>query len=228
MYRYTVFIDNCIIKLVFDRPLRESIRTKDLRGAIGSINKQNSFFHQHTEKNTLIYSYPLIQYKIINTEAYILGLYEGASPLGNLNILNRSLNLGNEDYVVRQQEMSFESLPMGILAEKKEYKFISPWLALNEKNYENYQGLGSWTKRGKLLERILVGNILSMSKGLGYRVPTSIKTNILRISEVQTSLKRNPMLGFLGTFSVNFEIPNYLGIGKSVSRGFGTVKRLRD
>ena len=37
-----------------------------------------------------------------------------------------------------------------------------------------------------------------------------------------------PMLGFLGTFSVNFEIPDYWGIGKSVSRGFGTVKRLKD
>ncbi len=35
------------------------------------------------------------------------------------------------------------------------------------------------------------------------------------------------MLGFLGTFSVNFEIPNYWGIGKSVSRGFGTVIRQR-
>jgi hypothetical protein len=35
-----------------------------------------------------------------------------------------------------------------------------------------------------------------------------------------------PMIGFLGNFSVNFEIPDYWGIGKSVSRGFGTVKRV--
>jgi len=35
-----------------------------------------------------------------------------------------------------------------------------------------------------------------------------------------------PMLSFLGTFSVNFEISDYWGIGKSVSRGFGTVKRV--
>jgi hypothetical protein len=41
-------------------------------------------------------------------------------------------------------------------------------------------------------------------------------------------LKDTPMLGFLGTFSVNFEIPDYWGIGKSVSRGFGTVKRVRE
>ena len=43
------------------------------------------------------------------------------------------------------------------------------------------------------------------------------------------------MHGFLGTFSVNFEIPDYWGIGKhvvseanlSVSRGFGTVIKKR-
>jgi hypothetical protein len=35
------------------------------------------------------------------------------------------------------------------------------------------------------------------------------------------------MLGFLGTFSVNFEIPDYWGIGKSVSRGFGTVMKVK-
>ncbi|MEW6621092.1 MAG: CRISPR-associated endonuclease Cas6, partial [bacterium] len=34
-----------------------------------------------------------------------------------------------------------------------------------------------------------------------------------------------PMLGFLGDFLVNFEIPDYWGIGKSVSRGFGTMVR---
>lgn len=33
------------------------------------------------------------------------------------------------------------------------------------------------------------------------------------------------MLGFLGTFSVNFEIPDYWGIGKSVSSRFGTAIR---
>jgi len=31
------------------------------------------------------------------------------------------------------------------------------------------------------------------------------------------------MIGFKGNFMVNFEIPDYWGIGKSVSRGFGTL-----
>ena len=33
------------------------------------------------------------------------------------------------------------------------------------------------------------------------------------------------MLVLLGTFSVNFDIPDYWDIEKSVSRGFGTVIR---
>jgi len=35
-------------------------------------------------------------------------------------------------------------------------------------------------------------------------------------------------MGFLGTFSVNFEISDCWGIDKSVSRGFGTVKRIKN
>jgi len=67
-----------------------------------------------------------------------------------------------------------------------------------------------------------------MSKSLGYTVPEPIKAEIKHMKEVSTSLKGTPMLGFMGTFSVNFEIPDYWGIGKSVSRGFGTVKRLEE
>lgn len=33
------------------------------------------------------------------------------------------------------------------------------------------------------------------------------------------------MMGFKGTFAVNFELPDYIGLGKSVSREFGTVVR---
>ena len=80
----------------------------------------------------------------------------------------------------------------------------------------------------ELLEKILIGNIQSMSKSLGYTVLASIEAKIIELKEVQRKLKGNPMLGFLGTFSVNFEIPDYWGIGKSVSRGFGTGKKLNN
>ncbi|MEW6104627.1 MAG: CRISPR-associated endonuclease Cas6 [bacterium] len=38
-------------------------------------------------------------------------------------------------------------------------------------------------------------------------------------------LEGTPMLGFLGDFSVKFEVPDHWGIGKSVSLEFGTIVR---
>ncbi len=66
-----------------------------------------------------------------------------------------------------------------------------------------------------------------MSKSLGFTVPEPIKTNILNLNEVPALLKSVFMISFLGTFSINFEIPDYWCIGKSVSRGFGVVAGIK-
>ena len=66
-----------------------------------------------------------------------------------------------------------------------------------------------------------------MAKSIGYIVDKQIEVTSLMFEERECFLKSTPMLGFLGTFSVNFEIPDYWGIGKSVSRGFGTVIKVR-
>jgi hypothetical protein len=42
-----------------------------------------------------------------------------------------------------------------------------------------------------------------------FTISAPIKANIKGLKEVQTSLKSVPMLSFLGTFSVNFEILDY-------------------
>lgn len=115
----------------------------------------------------------------------------------------------------------------GLSEQPYKYRFITPWLALNEKNYEKYQKFGIFAKRKELLENILIGNLISISKSLGYTVPAKICSNILNIREVKINFKDNSMIGFLGDFSVNFAIPDYLGIGKSVSRGFGTIIRVQ-
>ena len=219
-------INQCIMKLIFDRPLSLLVKSKDLRGAMANLKKDNILFHQHANDGAPIYNYPLIQYKVIKGNGFIVGLLEGAVDVISAIVLKKRLNLGNEEYIVEQQEMSFLAPSIGFLDSRREYEFLTPWLGLNEKNYKKYQRLGSQVSRKEMLERILVGNIISMSKGLGYTVPGKIEANIFDLRETHTKLKGTRMLGFLGTFSVNFEIPDYWGIGKSVSRGFGTVKKV--
>ena len=220
-------INQCIANLIFDKPLNHFVQPKDLRGAISHLKMNNALFHQHIDE-ILVYDYPLIQYKIIEGSGIIVGLDKGAVPVAKMNLLRKQMNLGNMGYIVEQQTLSFFVSHIGIQERNSTYKFLHPWLALNEKNYEKYQRLGMWKQKKALLEKILLGNILSMSKSLGYTVPAPIEANIIDLKEVPAKLKGTSMLGFLCTFSVNFEIPDYWGIGKSVSRGFGTVKRMGD
>jgi hypothetical protein len=196
-----------------------------LRGFFADKFGEYTLIHQHLNDNELLYKVPLIQYKIFDGKPFVIGINEGADILQKIHQDIDYLKIGRSEYLIKEKNIVLKTDYFGIADSYISYSFLTPWLALNEKNYEQYQKLGTWAKRKVLLEKILIGNIISISKSLGYTVPEPIEANIMKLKEVQTRLKGTPMLGFVGTFSVNFEIPDYWGIGKSVSRGFGTAIR---
>jgi len=206
-----------------DRPLEtQAVR---LRGFIGKRFPELNLLHNHMSDSSFIYTFPRVQYHVINSNMMIIGIEEGVDAVKHIETVLSELSLNKETYLIVEKTGIEREIYYGILKDQISYSFLTPWLALNQKNYEKYQMMVTWAKRKKLLEGILVGNIISMSKSLGYTVPGPIEAKIERMREVRTSLKGTAMIGFLGTFSVNFEIPDYWGIGKSVSRGFGTVVR---
>jgi len=196
-----------------------------LRGFFADKFGEYILIHQHLSDNELLYKTPLIQYKFLDGKPFVLGINEGADVLQEIHEDIDYLKIGRSKYQIKEKSIVLKTDYFGTANNDILYTFLIPWLALNERNYEKYQRIGTWSKKKELLEKILIGNIISMSKSLGYTVPEPIKATIGKLKEIQTSLKGTPMLGFLGTFSVNFDIPDYWGIGKSVSRGFGTVIR---
>lgn len=115
-----------------------------------------------------------------------------------------------------------QKIEVGTCEDYVEYKFLTPWIALNQKNIKIYES-SNFIKREEILKKILIGNVLSMSKGMDYKVRKELSV-WLDIKECQVNFKGISMKGFTGRFRINFKIPDYLGIGKMVSRGFGTVK----
>jgi len=215
-----------VVKLTFEssRLLRTS-DAKKIRGYLGNLFWDNRYVHQHNKDGTLMYRYPCVQYKVIDGSCVLIGFREALKIVKKTFHELKSINIDGQWEEIPAMALEGYEASFGLVKERICYTFLTPWLALNEKNYEKYQRIGSRAHREKLLEDILVGNILSMSKSLGYTVTEPIKAKTFDLREFQIRLKDVPMLGFLGRFSVNFEIPDYWGIGKSVSRGFGTVKK---
>lgn len=197
--------------------------TPKLRGYFGNKYKQSQSMHNHSS-NKLIYKYPLVQYKVIGKSPYLVGLCDGASELlisclneNKIQIEEKIVNIGKVEIVTDM--VDFE-----VTYEVYEYKFVTPWVALNQINERKYSTCNE-IERKELLEKILIGNLISMAKGVNYNVDKRIIMK-LSISPVSVTLKGIPMYGFIGNFKTNFLIPNYVGLGRSVSRGFGTVEKV--
>lgn len=219
------------LHLVVDHQIRET--ATQLRGFIGKQFEDHIEFHHHIssnkEKRKLLYEYPTIQYKIHDSKAIILAIGDRAISVLRKVVLNlEELKLGGNTYILREINARYADADFGLLSNEKthRYRFISPWLALNEKNYQKFKG-ASLTERRTLLTSILIGNLLSISKNLGYEVPDTIQVEI-ELYPLKVLYKDVPLLGFKGLFESNFLIPDYLGVGKAVSHGFGTVKIFDD
>ena len=201
--------------------------TSKLRGYIGREFEKYPILHNHYGKAKFLYSYPLVQYQIINCQASILGIEEGVDVLREIYPNINELRLGDSYYKV--EDHLFYEKEYDVNASNKElhYRLVTPWLALNTDNFSKYKQLTDWKERRGMLNRILVGNILSMSKGLGIIVNRRIhlKSNFKKVS---ADYKNVNMMAFTGEFKVNFKIPDFFGFGKGVSQGFGTVVPVHD
>ena len=199
--------------------------TPKIRGFFGNKFRDIDYMHNHNEDNKLFYRYPLVQYKVIDNKPIVIGINEGAEALKTNNIfLEDELLIGDTVVSSSQQSIFNEQLSLGETDKLHTYDFVSPWIALNQKNISKYIKSDEIDKE-ELLKSILIGNIISMCKGLGYTINDRIKIK-LNLDETTVSLKGTKMLAFNGSFTVNFEIPDYFALGKSISRGFGIIKKV--
>lgn len=209
------------LTLASTRPIHGSASL--LRGFFATRFNEYSLLHQH-DADKLIYRYPLVQYKMIDGAPMVIGINDGAEVLKQVYDKYDEIKLGEEVYEIVEKGISLRSQEFGITDEIHSYEFATPWLALNQENYMRYYGLPGREERQELLRKTLIANLLSLSKSLDYQVPGKIKCDV-HAKIRKSRLKDVNVMTFTGGFCTNFIIPDYLGIGKSVSRGFGAVRR---
>lgn len=194
-----------------------------LRGFFAAGQGEGSLLHNHGEGGRALYRYPLVQYKILGGTPVVLAAESGIEAVQPLAASCRELTLGDRRYPRGKLRLTLEEADIGDTEERLPYRFLTPWFGLNQDNHRRYEAAGPEERR-TLLNRVLAGNLLSMAKGLGLTVEGRLEVDS-RLVPQPVAFKGGTVLGFAGGFSVNYVIPELLGLGKSVSRGFGAVGR---
>ena len=197
------------------------------RGAvIASLNEKDILFHNHTESG-VVYRYPRIQYKRIHKKAAIVCVKEGIKSIGEFFCAdNYNYKIGEREVDMRIETINTYHTDIDFCEELRRYRLLN-WLPLNSENYKEYQTIEGMAQRITFLEEKLIGNLLSFFTEMGFRAEQQIELHITDITGQRLAhYKGVKLMAFDIEFKVNLTLPQYIGLGKSVSVGFGTLTKI--
>ena len=197
---------------------------EDLRLAVTARWKDREALHGHGPDGNSLYRLPPVRY--LPSEApRVIGVTEGIDVLAEIyDSLGETLVVRGRTFTITATELRDRMVKVGISNDLREYHSQSTWLALNQDRYKEYVRTGQDRKRREILERTFVGNLLSLSKGVGYTVPERIMVRIHRWRERDIQVKGMPLLGFDVTLTTNFVLPAEIGVGRHAALGFGRFR----
>lgn len=199
------------------------------RGAIiDKVSQDLSLFHNHND-DKLFYRYPLIQYKRVSGKAAIFCVGQGTESVGYFFAQSDfAVNIGDRPDLLTVQSITANHWLLQVWNGEFRYS-IRKWLPFNQANYNKYHTEDGIVKKTLQLEHTLIGNILSMCSGLNCHLNQKITCKITGFNDCHSYLYKGvKMQGVDAEFTTNIYLPDYIGVGKGVSLGFGMVKSIND
>jgi hypothetical protein len=179
------------------------------------------------EENTagFLHRYPALQCKRVKNTLMITGISQGAGCLCQLARGSATLGSGDTTCRIIARDPAVRSEPFGITDALALYEFVTPWLALNQQNAKKFYDLVGKPQRDAFMHKLLTAQLATLAKSLDCELtgPVLCEANVRFRRD---RIGRENVMVFLGKFRTNLGIPDYLGIGQSVSQGYGTIKRI--
>ena len=166
--------------------------------------------------------YPRVQVKILNEQIYIIGIHEGVKPVLSLVKNFDMFDFGNITFEIQNTDIEQDEQQFIPTDRLIRYRFITPWVALNQMTGGKYRFLTNQEKPS-FLNRLLGQNIVFMAKEVGIDLNDKVFTKVKVSSLFPKPVDENKWGAFMGEFKTNFVLPNYIGVGNGITRGFGTI-----
>lgn len=166
--------------------------------------------------------YPRVQIKILNEQVYMIGINEGVDPIVELAERLDILDFGNITFQVFDTEVDIKDDQFRAVDRLIRYRLLTPWVALNQTTGSRYRFLNN-SERIAFLNRLLGQNIVFLAREMGVELQDKIFTKVNLTSMFPKPVDERNWGAFSGEFRTNFLLPNYLGIGNGITRGYGAV-----
>jgi hypothetical protein len=193
------------------------------------LNKELAAYTLLQEENTagFIHRYPVLQCKQIRSSLSVTGISQGAGCLWQITHDQAVLGTGESTCRITARDPAIRPEPFGITDTVTTYEFHTPWLALNQQYAKKFYDLKGKPERDAFMQKLLTAQLQTLVKSLDCEVTVPISCEA-KVRFKRERIGRENVMVFLGKFRTNLHIPDYLGIGRSVSQGYGTIKRITE
>lgn len=205
----------------------------ELRAFRGAVAKkagyEHSHFHNHdNETGNFIYRLPLIQYKQSHGRPMLVCLNEGIEELHHFfSQPDWTLSLNGREAPMRIARLDVKQFNLAVLDTPCCYH-IRQWLGLNEENYLTFCRLTDLAEKTALLERVLQNQVVALFHQLDVRPDRPIEARILELKNQRwVDYKGVKVLAFSLEMEANVFLPDFLGLGKGASAGWGILRQVK-
>lgn len=204
-----------------ENPVRFSIE-----GFRSFLNKQVlEYATLRTDREGFVHRYQVVQCKQVKTMLLAVGIAQGADFLHQLSTGRTAIAAGPDACTIISRDPAVREEEFGIADEPSTYEFQTSWLALSQQNAKKFYDLTGKPERDAFMYKILIGHLATLAKSLDYTPAVPI-TCEAKVRFRRERIDRENLIVFYGKFTTNLRIPDYLGIGQSITQGYGTVRRV--
>ena len=171
------------------------------------------------------YLYPRVQVKVLNEQIYIVGVGDGSDCVLQLIDKISTLDFGNITFEVNDKNIIDMMDKFQQADQLIRYRFVTPWVALNQTTGRKYRALNN-SERVNFLNKLLGRNIIFVAKELSVNLEDKVFTKVNLSSLFPKPVDENNWGAFFGEFSTNFNLPNFIGLGNGITRGYGAIYSL--
>ena len=209
-----------VVRLVTDKPVKKT--AYQVKGVFMKQYPNSPAIPMLDGRYRDKFLYPRIQVKILNEQIYLVGIKDGADPVLEMIKELELLNFGNITFNILEKDVEESVDQFKHVDQLLTYRFVSPWVALS-KNTQNRYKLLKNKDRIAFLNRLLGQNIVFLAREMGVELNEKVYTKLRLDSLSPKPVYENGWGSFSGEFQTNFVLPNYIGVGNGITRGYGAI-----